>query len=200
MKKSILTIAIVVCSAISFNVKAQTNTSLGIKANMNLTDIRLSGVSEGRNKFHAGGAVGGFVKIEFNENFALRPELILNYTESKIRHQGESTRYKYGSVELPVYAVGQLPLGNGKLFLGVGPHIGYGFSIDTNTELIPDGAPGDNKLEMSHWYLGGGVTAGYEFKNGIMVNAGYQLGYDLRSSRTVNIKTQTISIGIGYKF
>ena len=145
--------------------------------------------------------MGGFTKIEFNENFALQPELLISYTEKKFKLDTEKTRYKYASVEIPVYALGQIKAGSGKFFGGVGPHVGYGFSIDSETEKIPDGFPGDNKLELDHWYMGGSAIAGYEFKFGMSVNAGYKMGFDVSSkNKTSGIKTQTFSIGVGYRF
>lgn len=200
MKKIILS-AVMFCSVFFATVQAQTTTSFGVKLNGNLTNVKLSDIVGSSTSFKPGGAIGGFAKIEFNEHFALQPELLFSYTESKVKFNHEKIRFKYAGVEIPVYALGQFTAGNGKFFIGAGPHIGYGFSIDTKTEKIPDGAPGDNKIELDHWYMGGGVMAGYEFRNRIIINAGYQLGFDLSSkSKSSDVKTQTISLGIGYRF
>lgn len=200
MKKIILTSVLSICGAIVMSINAQTTTSFGIKLNGNLTNVKLSNLQR-NDSFKPGVALGGFTKIEFSKHFALQPELLLNYTEKKAWSGDERVKFKYASVEIPVYALGQYEAGNGKLFFGVGPHIGYGFSADSRKEGLPDYAEGANKIELSHWYMGGGVIAGYEFKNGLQINAGYQLGYDLRSkNKKSSMDTQTISLGVGYKF
>lgn len=201
MKKIILTSILSICGALLLTVNAQTSTSFGVKLNGNLTNVKLSNLEGNSGSFKPGASLGGFTKVEFGKNFALQPELLINYTENKVRNNGERIKFKYASVEIPVYALGQFEAGNGKIFFGAGPHIGYGFSADSRKENLPDHHPEANKLELSHWYMGGGVIAGYEFKNGLLVNAGYQLGYDLSSkNKKSNMDTQTISLGIGYKF
>ena len=200
MKKIILTFAVLICSAYLMNTNAQTSTSFGLKLNGNLTNVKLSNI-ESNGSFKPGVSLGGFTKIEFNENFALQPELIFNYTENDVKFSGKKTKFKYAGIEIPVYALGQFKAGSGKIFFGVGPHIGYGFSIDSKIEKLPEGSPDENKIELDHWYMGASTMVGYEFKNKISINAGYQLGFDLRSKNKSNdVKTQTISLGVGYRF
>lgn len=199
MKKIILT-AMVFCSVCAMNVKAQTSTSFGVKLNANLMNVKVSELQGGNTSFKPGAAIGGFAKIELSENFALQPELLFNYTETKLKSEGERLRFKYAAVEVPVYALGQFKAGNGKVFAGVGPHIGYGFSIDSRTEKLPAGDPKENKIELDHFYMGGSTIVGYEFASKISVHAGYQMSFDLNSDAGSNVKTQTISLGIGYRF
>lgn len=200
MKKIILTTVLAISATFALTVNAQTKTSFGVKLNGNLTNVKVSNL-QGNSSFKPGASLGGFTKIEFGENFALQPELLFSYSERKINTAGEKLKFKYASVEIPVYAMGQFKAGNGKVFFGAGPHVGYGFSIDTRTEKLPEYDKGANKLELSHWYMGGGVIAGYEFKNGLMFNAGYKLGFDLSSKDKISgADTQTISLGIGYRF
>ena len=200
MKKFTITFIMVIFGACMLNSYAQTTTSFGIKLNGNLTNVKLKKLDD-NGSFKPGASFGGFSKIEFSKNFALQPELMFNYTEKKLHTDNSKVKYKYGSVEIPVYALGQFEAGSGKVFVGVGPHIGYGFSVDSRKEGIDDSVKGADKPELTHWYMGGGIIAGYEFNNGLIINAGYQLGYDLRSSsKKSNMDTQTISLGIGYRF
>lgn len=201
MKKIILAAILAIGSTFALTVNAQMNTSFGIKLNGNLTNVEVSNLQNGSSSFKPGVSLGGFAKMEFGEHFALQPELLFNYTEKKINTVGEKIKFKYASVEIPVYVMGQFSVGQGKMFIGVGPNIGYGFSIDSNTEKLPDWDENANKLELSHWYMGGGVMLGYEFHNRISINAGYKLGYDLSSKNKVSgADTQTISLGVGYRF
>lgn len=201
MKQIILAAIFTLGSTLALTVNAQTNTSFGIKLNGNLTNVKVSNFQNGNHSFKPGASLGGFAKIGFGTHFALQPELLFNYTERKINTVDEKIKFKYASVEIPVYAIGQFNLGRGKVFVGAGPNIGYGFSIDSNTEKLPDWDKDANKLELSHWYLGGGVILGYEFQMGLIINAGYKLGYDLSSKNKISgADTQTISLGIGYRF
>lgn len=201
MKKSILTAIFTIGSVYALTVNAQTNASFGVKLNGNLTNVKVSNLQNGSNSFKPGASIGGFTKIEFGDHFVLQPELLLSYTEARVKSSGEKNNFKYGSVEIPVYAIGQFNMGKGKAFFGIGPNIGYGFSINSKTEKLQDWEEGANKLELSHWYLGAGVLAGYEFCNGISINTGYKLGYDLSSkNKSSRADTQTISLGVGYRF
>lgn len=200
MKKIILTTVLAICTASATIINAQT-TSFGIKFNGNLTNVKVSNLQSDNNSFKPAVSLGGFTKIEFGDYFALQPELLLNYSERKIKSEHENIKFKYASVEMPVYAMGHFRAGNGKVFLGAGPHIGYGFSIDANTEKLTECDENSNKLELSHWYMGGGVIAGYEFRNGLSFNMGYKLGYDLNSTdKGSGADTQTLGIGVGYRF
>lgn len=201
MKKIIFTAILIIGSTFVFGVSAQTKTSLGVKLNGNLTNVKVSNLQHGSTSFKSGASVGGFAKIEFKEHFALQPELLFSYTEAKVKTSGDKINFKYASVEIPVYVIGQWTIGKGKLFFGAGPNIGYGFSIDSNTEKLPDWDANANKLELSHWYMGGGAMIGYEFRNKLSINAGYKLAYDLSSKHKISgTDTQTISLGVGYRF
>lgn len=198
MKKIILTAAIIL-GTIGIT-SAQTKVNFGISLEGNLTNVKLTKFEDAKNQFNPGAGIGGFVCIGFNEHFALQPGLHFNYTEAKIKSEGEKTRFKYVGVELPVYAVGQYKAGNGNIFLGIGPHVGYGLSADAKLEHLKD-CDDNNKIELDHGYVGGGAIAGYEFNNGIFLQAGYQLSFDFSSGKnSANMKTQTISLGVGYKF
>ncbi len=201
MKKIILTTVLAITGMITLTTNAQTTASFGIKLEGNLNNTVVSGLQKGNSSFKPGVALGGFSKIEFGENFALQPELLFNYTERKEEADNEKIKFKYASVELPVYAIGQTDAGKGKVFFGAGPHIGYGFSVDSNTENLPQSDDIKDILELNYWYMGGGVIAGYEFNNGIILNAGYKLGYNLSSKKNLPGKDiHTISLGIGYRF
>ncbi|WP_308756584.1 porin family protein [uncultured Bacteroides sp.] len=201
MKKVIFTAILAIGSVFTFTVNAQTTTSFGVKLSGNLTNVKVSDLQNGSNSFKPGVSVGGFAKIEFGEHFALQPELLLSYMDTKTDTTDGKIRFKYASVEIPVYAMEQLNWGKGKVFIGVGPNVGYGFSADTKTEGLPDWDTNANKLELSHWYMGGGAMVGYEFRMGLSISAGYKLTYDLSSkNKASGTDTQTISLGVGYRF
>ncbi|MCD7936634.1 MAG: PorT family protein [Tannerellaceae bacterium] len=199
MEKKIIFIAFLLVGYMS--VQAQTTTSFGIKLNTGITNLRLTDHPGKSHTFKPSAGLGGLVRISFNETFALQPELMINYTESSVKWNNEKIKFKYAGVEIPVYAMGKRKVGEGILFAGVGPHIGYGFSIDSRVQDLPAGHPDDNAIELDHWYMGGNVQAGYEFRKRIFLHATYQLSFDLRSSsKSSPLKTQTIAVGVGYRF
>lgn len=201
MKKIILTIALFIAGVCMMEANAQVSTSFGVKLNGTLTNVKLTDLQGVDSSFRPGAAVGGFAEIKFGNNFSLQPELLLNYTEAEVKYNRKKNLFKYASAEIPVYAVGHFPLSKGKLYFGAGPNIGYGFSINNKTAKLPEGHPGENKIELDHWYMGGGVMVGYEFDFGLQINAGYKMDFDLSSrNKTSDVKTQTISIGVGYRF
>ncbi|MCD7972193.1 MAG: PorT family protein [Candidatus Azobacteroides sp.] len=201
MKKIILS-TVILCSTFCMTAQnTSATTSFGVKVNGNLTNVKLTDIPQSGSSFKPGASVSGFAKIEFNEHFALQPELQLTYTEGKNNVNNERIKFKYAGIEVPVYAIGQFSAGSGKVFIGVGPHIGYGLSVDSGKEKLPESAPDKHKIDLDHWYMGGSSMIGYEFRNKISVSAGYQMGFDLSSSgKSSTVKTQTINLGIGYRF
>ncbi|MCD8029785.1 MAG: porin family protein [Bacteroides sp.] len=200
MKKIIILTAMF--SVVSFmHLNAQNRVSFGVGLEGNVTNVKLSNLQGAKAKFSPGASVSGFSDIAFGTHFSLRPELRIGYTEAKVKVNEENLKFKYASVEIPVYALGRYQTAAGTLFAGVGPHMGYGFSADSETEKIASGSPGENILELDHWYAGGSAMAGFEFRNRISVRAGYQLSYDLHSHHKINQKkTRTLSLGVGYRF
>ncbi|MCD8165344.1 MAG: PorT family protein [Bacteroides sp.] len=198
MKKVIFS-AVVLLATVCTGVQGQTKTSFGVKLNGTLSNIKLTDAKGVSTNFNPGVATGGFVHIRFTEHLALQPELIVNYTESEVKYRGEKTKFKYGSIEMPVYGMGWYKAGKGQIFVGVGPHIGYGFSADSAVERLSEEVAFKDVIELDHWYAGGGITTGYEWNTGIFVQAGYQLGFDI-SSKNSGVKTHTISLGVGYRF
>ena len=65
---------------------------------------------------------------------------------------------------------------------------------------------------MNRWDFGLGLLRGYEFNSGLQVNAGYQVGLvnqadELTALKNVisgsddaKMRTQTVNVGIGYRF
>jgi len=216
MKKIVLTCFLIIGAALTM--QAQTKTSFGMKVSGDASRLKMKNLHRTINKkntFEPGFTVGGFAKIEITNNFVLQPELLLSYSEGKVRFGYERLKYKYSSVEVPLYVLGQFDAGKGKFFFGAGPLIGYGFDTDDARHRIGDGYYDDYydywdidsdytiRLGLDHWFYGGGVMIGYELYNGVVFHAGYQKTMPLNSGNKKNskkIETETISLGIGYKF
>lgn len=211
MKKLILASLLLIGGVFATHINAQSKTSFGIKLNGSMTNLRMKKMKDKNNTFDPGVSLGGYTKFELSKNFALQPEIMMSYTEGKIKIGGEKLKYEYSSVEVPIYALGQFEAGSGKLFFGLAPLVGYGFDGDAKVKIgkTPNfddfwGTDSDGyvKLGLSHWYYGGAVMVGYELQNGLTFQAGYQRTHDLRSDneKRSKVETHSISLGVGYRF
>ena len=190
-------------------VNAQTNVSFGIKAELNWPKVALD---DSHNIFNSttitsGLGIGGFAKIDFGEYFAIQPELFLlcqSFPETKYIYmdqdlhttRNETISHGAWGIEIPVYAVGQLPLKNGdRIYLGFGPYYGLSFG----SEHIVNNDTEKNAIHREDFGLA--IMGGYEFPFGLQINVGYK--YQL-THRHVNYKHTTIngaiSVGAGYRF
>lgn len=200
MKKLILG-ALILLGVGTAQVNAQT-ISGGVKADAGMSGLLFKKTPDTKSDLGFGGSAGGFLKLELSENFAIQPELLLQFKNSKLESKSTKlkTDYQYFGLQLPVYALGQFNLGSGKFYAGAGPYIGYGFSAKQKL--------GGNKIDlykdkiMKRFDFGAGVLVGYEFSNKIQINAGYKMGFaDLnKANGDEETRNHELSLGIGYRF
>ena len=181
----------------------------GIKVDANLSNFILSDLDGMKSKVSPGVSVGGYAKIEFSENFALQPELLLHFKNSKmeVKATGHETDFQYFGVELPVYAVGQVNLGSGKGLIGIGPYIGLGIDARYKVSGMDDvelyKEYGGKKSELQRFDFGAGAMLGYEFGNRLQITATYKIGFiDALNANKDNASmlNNTVSLGLGYRF
>jgi len=180
--------------------------SFGIKAAVNLSDFLIRNSENYQISMKPGGSLGVFMKLE-SQNFAFHYELWLRYKifEMKNAENQSNTDYKYWSLELPMYFLGQIHTGTGKVFIGGGPYVSLGLDGKQNPGNIDlfYQNPTTDKSIMQRWDFGLGAIAGFEFRNGITVFSGYQIGFvnvlNFENDNT-SLKNRTASFGIGYKF
>jgi len=181
----------------------------GIKVDANMSNFILSDMDGMKSKMGFGVTAGGFTKMEFGENFALQPEILLHFKTSKMEVEatGSEMDFQYFGVELPVYAVGQFSMGSGKGFVGAGPYLGMGIDArykangmdDVNLYKEYDG----QKSEMQRFDVGVGAMLGYELSNRLQITATYKIGFiDALNANKDNasMQNQTINLGLGYRF
>jgi len=178
----------------------------GIKANANMSNFVIRDMADYQSNMGFGFSTGIFLKLESN-HFALQYELLLRYKTSELENKVEQlkTDYKFWSLELPIYFMGQINTGSGKIFIGGGPCVSVGIDAiqsPGNIDLYRKDKTTDKSV-MNRWDFGLGAIAGYEFGNGISFNGGYQIGLINSLSAQKNdmtMKSQIVSFGIGYKF
>lgn len=206
MKKNVCTFFLASATLLlSAELSAQDNPiSIGFKAGTSVSNYRLSGNMEGcTSKIGVGGSVGGFIKYDINQNFALQSGLDIYYQTSKLETIADNTSNKIKSlgVEIPLYGVLQGALGSGKAFIGAGPYVGYGIITKANGVSLFKNSDSAGRPAMNRFDYGVGGIIGYDFDRNWQVNATYQFGFaNLHKAKGGAMKNQTASIGLAYKF
>lgn len=202
MKKIILSLALIIgLGVMNTNAQVDKKISFGVKTDANLSSHFLSDLDAYKSKLGFGVSLGGFAKFDFHENFAIQPELLVHYKTSKMetKQGGDEADFEYWGLEIPVYAVGQMNLWNGRGYVGIGPYVGLGLNAEMEDVDQYDKVLG--KTPMQRFDFGAGAMVGYEFKFGLQINAGYKVGFinalDDLDGKMLN---QTISLGLAYRF
>ena len=181
----------------------------GIKVDANMSNFILNDLDGMNSKFGPGVSVGGYTKLAISENFAFQPEILLHFKNSKmeVKATGAETDFRYFGVELPIYAVGQMNIGNGKGFIGVGPYVGFGIDARYKADGLKDvelyKEYGGLKSDMQRWDVGAGAMLGYEFSNRLQITATCKIGFinALEANKdNARMLNNAFSLGLGYRF
>ena len=167
-------------------------------------------------KMAPGFYVGGLLDYSISRYFSIQAglDLAMKGYHGKGNELGFDMDEKVNPfyIELPVNAVGKLPVGDGNIFLAVGPYVGYGIAGKIK---ITSSAPGEdmdekikwgsdkNKDNMKPFDFGMNIGAGYEFGNGLFANIGYQAGLINTipgGNSDFSYKTGVIKLGLGFFF
>jgi len=204
--------------AIQFGIRAGvSSTSLSRKPG---TDIQIHDAD----KSGAGYFAGAFASFNI-DRFSLQPAIIFNSLSSKTAEEvlsGDIVYNMYGKwrlyyIQVPVNLIYNIPVQAGHLYVGAGPYIGTALS-GKFTPALGNESPGqsspvdlsfkarfgdDNRSNFKSFDYGGNAVAGFEFDNGLMINAVYNLGLaNIQSDNYLynSTKTRSLSIALGYKF
>jgi len=207
MKKIYLACLSLLMTAGLVKVNAQSPISYGVKAELNMSNFFLSDLDNYSSRMKAGPNLGGFMKIDLHENFAIQPELSFFYRTSKIKKEGaKNDNFEQWGMQIPIYAIGQTNLGNGRFYGGVGPFVGLGFDAKRkikDADNIDLYKKVDGDKEMNRWDFGFGALLGYELNNKFQINAAYQVGVINQLDRLkddAKLRSQVVSLGLGYRF
>ena len=199
MKKAVVGFMLILGMGTATQVSAQKITA-GVKAEGNVSNFILSDMSGSKSNMGFGATVGGFAKFDITRGFAIQPELLVHYQNSEWKEAGVKRDYEYWGVEIPVYAMGQwYTPSNNRFYAGVGPYVGVG--LDARFKNPTEKAYKEDILQP--WDFGFGAQLGYEFTNGIQINASYKIGIvDAldKGKDDATMLPQRISLGIGYRF
>lgn len=185
-----------------------TKTTWGIKAETNLSGFFISETSAISSSMNVGVTAGWFVNFEFNDYWALQGNLLFHYKESALDRQNLPGKYTYWGSEIAIYAMFQRKFQRGdRIYVGLGPYSDFGFDarLKRGNEKIDlykkDGA--SEVSAMQDFDSGFGILLGYEFRNGVQINAGYKVGVtnilDANSSE-FKLIPHSVTLGIGFRF
>jgi len=184
---------------------AQSRLSYGVKAEANMSSFLFEDMPSYNKEFGVGAGIGGFLKIDLGNNFAIQPELLFQWQNSTIKQGDAKSDFEYWGMEIPVYAVGQMKLESGdRAYIGIGPYFGLGFSAkDKTADINLYDENGGSDPFMHRGDVGAGGMIGYEFAFGMQINASYKYGFlnrlDAGSDNSI-LRGQAIAFGIGYRF
>ncbi|MDR0422272.1 MAG: PorT family protein [Proteiniphilum sp.] len=184
-------------------VNAQTPVSFGVKQETNFSNFLLSGLGRESSKMRPGPSLGGFVNFGLSQSFSIQPEVMLFYRQSLSKAGPVSDTFRQWGMQVPVYFMGQTPTSCGKFYAGVGPYLGVGFNAKYKHADHNLYKKYHSKAAMNRWDFGFGVMVGHEFFNSMQINAGYQVGVvDQLDAfkKSASKRTQTLSVGLGYRF
>lgn len=202
MKRTILLLSMVLALGLT-TANAQNKTTYGVKVGANFSNFVLTDLPTQKSSMKAGADLGGFMNINVHPNISIQPEVKFFYRSSKAEMGPAEDTFKQWGMQIPVYALGQTELGNGKFYGGVGPFLGVGFDARYDASDLNLYEKKEDKAILNRWDLGIGALIGYEFSNGCQINVEYQYGFidqmdALKDLGTKN--TQNVSVVIGYRF
>ncbi|MDO5017482.1 MAG: porin family protein [Porphyromonas sp.] len=187
----------------------------GVKAGINFSHLVLSDDFDVlKSPMKPGADFGGYMRIGLHPNFAIQPELEFYYrgygVETEEGLVSLENKVNQWGMQIPIYAMGKMKLGNGTFYGGVGPYVGVGFSAKTDEiELLNNSLVNlkidpidlyeerNGKSVFQRWDVGLACQLGYEFANGIQINAGYKYGFvNQINDITTSVNDVTSKLGI----
>jgi hypothetical protein len=208
----ILTVILGLCnmqlSAQSFFETVRKNLSGGFKLDANISNFILTDLPDTKSKLNVGGSLGGFIKYSFSEHFKIHEDILLEFRTSTFEQEGVETDFQYLGMEIPIYFMGEWKINNGNSFYaGVGPYAGMGLSAKTKSNGTETDLYEKNdetgKADMTRVDVGGAAIVGYEFNNGIQINASFRMGFtnalDENKDQSA-VRGSVLSLGIAYHF
>jgi Outer membrane protein beta-barrel domain len=221
MKKTFTTLSIIALTIISLNSNAQVK--LGVTAGTQLTFTNTDFLDKA--KSIATPTVGIVAQVNLGAGLMFRPSV--NYIQDGLKSFESittqvapsitritelSAAVKIQSLQIPLDVVVGLNAGTGKFLISLAPVVTIGlnakFTSDetqTTTGLPTATNPQTGKLDFTganavferiDW--GCRIGVGYEFKNGIQLNAAYKAGLNDIAVGTDKYKTNSLSLTLSY--
>ncbi|WP_339698883.1 porin family protein [uncultured Marixanthomonas sp.] len=180
---------------------------LGAKGGVNFSSFSGDGFDafddpEGRTSFH----IGAFAEIPLSERFSIQPEVLYSGQGFDLisREGADDTEVQLDYINVPVMAKVYIVEG---LYAEAGPQIGFNVKseIDTDPDDVDSGDVTIDEDVINDVDFSVGVGAGYQFNNGLFLNARYNFGLtDVFNNEDLLIdsdaKNSVFAVSAGYSF
>lgn len=201
-------VLMILLTTFSINSKAQVGLQAGASfANWTVTP------SDGETlfKYKPGFTAGLFTRIPLGTNFSVQPAINFVQKGYMLKDNSTTDKANLNYIEIPVNFV--YALKNNGLFIGAGPSVAFGLSgkekfedksdpSNSETHTIKFGASTDDESKLKRTDMGANFIAGYQFPEGLMITANYNIGlsdiHNWDTDNKVSLKNNYFSIRIGY--
>ncbi|MBL7736643.1 MAG: PorT family protein [Chitinophagaceae bacterium] len=226
-------ILLLICAAITAETSAQIQ--WGVKGGGNMSGVLLKDeAGYTKVKLRPGFHFGGTADISVSDNFSLQPALLFTTKGFTMDNDGfsqylngvDNIKFTSYHIELPINLIFKPIAGNGRLLLGAGPYLAYGFggqwkaaangvSVTGKLKFLNDLSDADSSLGgnsrtipyFKPFDFGANILIGYEFRKNIYFHINGQLGlrdldpaYNGVNDEKSSVKTAQGGISIGYRF
>lgn len=196
--------------------------SLGILAGVNFQNLNGKDYDGDKleNDLIVGFHVGANVMIPIAPEFYFQPGLLFSTKGAKSSSDLSTSTIRLSYIEMPLNLVYRGQLGNGYIFLGLGPYVGYAIMGNVKTESGGNTEKQDiefqNVVEIDDPLtvpyskaldVGANIFFGYELPVGVFVQLNAQLGlvkinpeYKILADDKSSIKNTGFGLSLGYRF
>ena len=191
MKQMLVAVALIL---ISFNAQAQ-DFNYGVKAGLNLSDLRGDLDTDLRAFFH-GGVYGNYM---FSDQWGVQAELLYSGQGAKDENDSD-IKYKLSYLNLPILAKYYV---TEAFSIELGPQLG--FLLDSETDVSGDGLEIDVDEIYKDFDLSVAAGLGYELEMGLNFGVRYNFGVtDIADSDVFfgddAARNSVIQVSVGYTF
>ena len=219
MKTKLISIAL---SLVLFATIANAQISVGVLGGVNFQNLNGKNYNGDAltNTMIPGFHAGVNVQIPIAPSFYFQPGLLFSTKGAKNEGSLLTTKTNLSYVELPLNFLYKGHLGNGFVFIGVGPYVAYGVKGKVTTEggsaTLESPVTFQNVVEITDSPLvpyykaldaGGNILFGYELSSGIFAQVNAQLGmlninpeYKLLPDDKSVVKNTGFGVSLGYRF
>ncbi|MEN8230441.1 MAG: porin family protein [Bacteroidota bacterium] len=198
MKTKLLTVSILLLSALALCAQGDQKMAFGVQAGVNIQNLNGQDILGNKldNSLATGFHAGVNVMIPVAPDFYFQPGLQFSQKGAKNTVVAVDINYKISYVELPLNLLYRGALGNGYVLLGFGPYVGYAVKA---TSVV-----GDTKTDMDIKALdaGAGIYAGYETGMGLYLQLNTQYGLLNMNPNDDDSVMKNVGFGLslGYRF
>ena len=207
MKKKILLI-----SSILFLSLSNAQTTFGVKAGYNLSNMKWTTSQSGDYKFNSKSYfyAGGLVENKLSDKFSVQGELLYTEIGGKTTQENyqlvgtqivdtgyQNINYKFSQIQVPISA---------KYFIvpsfSISTGLNFGFNISPKVKVDPEGftAQSGKVANIKTLNLFPFLGTEYQINKNIFADARYNFNFFKISNNQIDTKIGFLQIGLGYKF